>query len=136
MLPNLPQIKEKKETNFGTEIFRKWLEKKTDWPSSAFELKQTESNSLPFSAVLPHQIIALLQAKNRGLIFKPSDDSRGSKPCDYLFLKKTCAWIVIKYSKSAEVIDIDAFLLERDRSVRKSLTAERAKKISTISISC
>ena len=75
---------------------------------SAWELKQTQTKSLPFSVVVPHQISALQTVINGN--------------------------IVIKYPESFEIIPIENFIFERDRSKRKSLIYERAKAISTISI--
>lgn len=132
-MPPLPKIKNKKEAKFGL-TFRTWLSKNA-MPSGAYELKQTSTNSIPFNIVSESQISALLQAKSsKGLIFKPSDDTRGTKPCDYLYLRNACAWIVIKYPKSIEFIAIDTFVLESERSKRKNLTAARAHEIATISI--
>ncbi len=134
MLPELPKKKKKREAEFGTDTFRVWLERHP-LLSGAFELKQTTTNSISFSVVEPHQIDGLLKAKsNKGIIYKAPDDSRGEKPFDYFYLRNASAWVVIKFPKSAEVISIETFLLERSRSNRKSLTAERAKAISTMSI--
>lgn len=124
----------KREANFGL-LFRKWWKTQEDMPSAAFELKQTTIDYISFSALQEHQEIALLASKSRkGILYKAPDDSRSVKPFDYFHLARAMAYVVIRYPKGFEVIDIDTFLLERDRSQRKSLTHERARRISTFSV--
>lgn len=126
----------KREALFGNR-FRAWMRAHhDDFPSCAFELKQTTTNSIPFSDVQDHQVQALLAAKTRkGILYKAPDDSRGVKPFDFFHLSRASAYVVISYPKpaKAEVIDIDTFLMEKERSKRKSLTSERAHEISTFS---
>lgn len=119
----------KREADFGT-LFRHWL-KTVAMISAAFELKQTRSNSLPFSDVKEHQIDALAAAASRqGILYKAPDDSRGIKPFDYFYLKHSLAFVVIKYPKFFVMIEVDDFIKEKKLSKRKSLTSERAKAIS------
>lgn len=123
----------KREAQFGNR-FRAWMRAQKDFPASAFELKQTQKDYIPFDDVQEHQVNALLAAKTRaGILYKAPDDSRGVKPFDFFYLQKCCAFVVIKFPKKAEVIDIDTFLMEKERSKRKSLTSERANQISTFS---
>jgi len=123
----------KREADFGR-LFRHWL-KTTAMISAAFELKQTISNSLPFSDVQEHQIDALSAAASRtGILFKIPDDSRGVKPFDFFYLRHSLAFVVIKYPRFFCLIELEAFLREKEISKRKSLTSERAKAISYISV--
>lgn len=125
----------KREANFGKR-FRAWVKAQTDLPSSAFELKQTTKNYISFSALQEHQEYALLAACGPGLLYKAPDDSCGVKPFDFFYIKRASAFVVIKYPKGFEVIEIQNFITERERSgKRKSLTYERAQAISTYSIS-
>lgn len=71
----------------------------------AWELKQTKTDSLPFSAVVPHQVMALQIVQG---------------------------YVVIKYPTTVAIIPIDTFVLESKRSKRRSLTSKRAMEISTI----
>lgn len=103
-------------------------------PTSAFELKQTTSSSIPFSAVQEHQINGLLAAKKGQILYKAPDDSIGMKPFDFFYLNKSQAWIVIKFPTAWEIIDVETFILEKERSKRQSLTAGRAHEISTITV--
>jgi len=71
----------------------------------AWELKQTQTDSIPFSAVVDHQVTA------REIV---------------------SGMVVIKYPKFFVVIPIDIFIDERKKSSRKSLMSSRAKEISTV----
>jgi penicillin-binding protein-related factor A (putative recombinase) len=71
----------------------------------AWELKQTQTDSIPFSAVVDHQVTAL---------------------------EIVSGMVVIKYPKGVSIIPIDIFVDEKKRSDRKSLRWERAKELSTL----
>ena len=116
------------ESSFST-LFRHWV-RSHPMPSAAFELKQTKTNSLPFSAVKEHQIDALLAASRRGLLYKAPDDSRGKKPFDFFYLSCVYSYVVIKYDDLFCLIDIERFIKEEKRSKRRSLTKERACEIA------
>ncbi len=124
----------KREAKF-TVLFRHWLMANPMW-SAAFELKQTTNDSLPFSAVQEHQLDALLAVSEgaKGLLYKAPDDSRGVKPMDLLYLRNADAYVVIKYPEFFCLIDVDAFIKEKEKSNkkgnRKSLTSDRAQAIA------
>ncbi len=126
----------KREAKFGL-TFRAWMKANPQtFPHGAvFELKQT-STSLPFCAVQEHQINALLATSEGegGMLYKIPDDSRGIKPFDMFYAKRMPAFIVIKFPKKFEIISVGTFVLEMNRSNRKSLTAQRASEISIISV--
>lgn len=119
----------KREANFQT-TFNHWL-KEVYRRTAAFELKQTSTNSLPFSAVVPHQRQALLQVRHSCLVYKIPDVGF-QNPFDTLGMCGQPAYVAIRYPKGVAIIPIDIFLLEESRSKRKSLTWERAKELSTI----
>lgn len=122
----------KREAKF-TQLFRHWL-KANPMYSSAFELKQTTTNSIPFSNVQEHQLHALQAAKKDGLLYKAPDDSAGSKPFDLFYLRHAYAWVVIKYPKAFYLIDVDMFMHEKALSARRSLTAQRAAEIAAYEV--
>ena len=128
----------KREANFG-QTFRSWIKSQPLYfPNGAvFELKQTTTNSIPFSDVQDHQIDALVASElnHNGLLYKIPDDSRGIKPYDMVYLRKTNAYIVIKYPKCFSVIPVMSFIEETSKSKRKSLTSERARDISYVTVS-
>jgi len=119
----------KREAN-ATVRFRHYLRahpfERTTW----YEVKQTRSDSLPFAAVKEHQIDWLMASKHGNTNYKIPDDSRGVKPVDGIFTKESDAVIVIKYPEYFVVIDVEAFIKERDVSDRESLTFERARAIA------
>lgn len=122
----------KREADFGKQ-FRAWVRAQKDLPSAAFELKQTTIDYISFSALQDHQEAALLAATTTGLLYKAPDDSRGVKPFDFFYLKRTPAFVVIKYPNGFEGITIENFIAEREKSNRKSLTHDRARLISSFS---
>jgi len=119
----------KREAKFQTE-FNQWL--RDNPQTGAFELKQTTTDSLPFSNVQEHQINALLAVKHGRLIYKIPDDSRSYKPFDCFCFTKSSSYIVIKYPSCWVMIDIDEFQKENASSARRSLLVSRAREIATI----
>lgn len=105
--------------------------------STAFELKLTKGKSLPFNAVMEHQIIALQKAKGRGVFHKISDMSFGFKPFDAFWLRGAQAYVVIMYYVPQKrhvcyAIDVNIFVEEAQHSKRKSLTEQRAGEIGML----
>lgn len=126
----------KREAAF-TQKFRHWLQANPLRGPAAIEIKQTRTNSLAFSAVQDHQLEALAAAWGpEGLIHKISDESRGYKPCDILYLRLANAYIVIKYPGFFCLITASVFGSEKKRSQRRSLTAERAKELAEVVVPC
>ncbi len=118
-----------KEKNFQTQ-FGKWI--KANPMTGVFELKSARGNSLPFSAVVPHQIEGLWHAKHEKIYMKLPDVGY-QMPFDCFCVKGVPAYVVIRYESGAwYMIDIDRFIEERDSSARKSLTEERARIICTV----
>lgn len=118
----------KREANFQS-TFGKWA-KQVYRKTAAFELKQTQTNSLPFNSLQNHQAQALLHARWETLFYKIPDVGY-QNPFDCFTLSGVPAYVVIKYPDFFCLIDIETFLLEQKRSKRKSLTSERAKELST-----
>lgn len=119
----------KREAKFGT-VFRHWLKARPGY-SAAYELKQTRTNSLAFSAVQEHQLLGLKAAKGEGILYKAPDDSAGHKPFDFFYLRHAYAYVVIKYPKCFVLIDVETFIYEKTISGRKSLTSQRARELGT-----
>jgi penicillin-binding protein-related factor A (putative recombinase) len=120
------------EANFQT-LFSRWAKYNID-KSMAFELKLEKGKSLPFSAVMEHQLIALKLAKHGKLIHKIADGiAGGQKPFDCFTLAGVPAYVVIMFYRRAQkefyMIDVDVFINEKETSDRKSLTDQRAKEI-------
>lgn len=115
--------------------FNRWL-KHIFYKTGAFELKATPGTSLPFSAVQDHQETALYAAKHGNLTFK-IPDLGNQNPFDCFMLVMVPAYVVVMFRSKERgqrdfyLIDIDAWLEEKQRSGRKSLTEGRASEIGT-----
>lgn len=131
MLPDLPKQNKKQEADFGVR-FRRWWERAGMY--APYELKDSRGeNSIAFSELSEDQErIGRLAKSDKGVLIRIINGTPGSP--DYVGFKNSPYWVVIKYPKCAEIIDLDTLLLERSRSKRKSLTAARAHEISTITI--
>lgn len=121
----------KREAKFNT-TFNHWL-KNVYKRTGVFELKQCDT-SLPFSSVVSHQIAALEAVRHSTLVFK-IPDAGYQNPFDCFCMTEQPAYVVIKYTKGVCIIPIDVFVLESERSKRRSLTWERACTLSTIEFS-
>lgn len=121
-----------KEKDFQ-KTFNHWL-KAVHKQTGAFELKLCKERALPYSAVAPHQIEALLNAKHSTLVFKLPDVGY-QNPFDCFSLSGVPAFVVIKFASGvAYGIDIDDFIRQRDLSSRKSLTELEADGIYSFKI--
>lgn len=119
-------------------IFKHWLQSGA-WQNGAalFELKQTQGKSIPFDAVQPHQIRALVacEQKHAGLYFKIPDDSQGEKPVDCFYLVGIKGYVVLFFgSKHFYVIPIQSFLREERKSQRRSITESMALRMACMAI--
>ena len=124
-----------KERDFQTD-FSKWMAEHMT-ASAAVELKVTPDGSLPFNAVQPHQVQALLKARHDKLVYKIPDDSmvRAQRPFDCFILNSAHAYIGIMFhaknraQKTFYLIDIDDWVEAEKLADRKSITEEKAGQI-------
>lgn len=126
----------KREANFGTEYFAPYVRRYGLSSSEPVETKQTTEDYISFSVVPEHQLDALQACKTeKGFLYKISDQSVGHKPFDYVYYCNCKnAWIVIKFPAFFCFFDVDVFIKEKESSTRKSLTAERARELSPMTI--
>lgn len=119
----------KREADFSI-LFRHWIKKNPPKTTCAFELKQTQRETIPFSCVEEHQIDYCDAIKNspKGVLIR--HQGQNGEP-DYLYMYRDPVFIVIKYPECFCIIALGAFMMERSTSKRKSLTMERAREIST-----
>lgn len=113
--------------------FTRWIKPRMKG-SAVFELKICKAYALPFSAVKEHQLAALSAAKHDSVFYKIPDSGYDQKPFDCFMMGGTKAYVVIMwYTERGDdafyMIDIDAFLKEKQNSKRLSLTQERAEEI-------
>lgn len=129
-LPELPKKHKQKEASFGLD-FRAYIDEHAPDASYAYELKDTRGKDyFSFRELDDKQIDHALRNKTeRGNLIRIVSGTPGAP--DYVHLKNCkYSFIVIKYPKFSAYIDIDDFLLERDKSDRKSLLGDRAKEIA------
>jgi hypothetical protein len=119
----------KREANFNT-TFNHWI-KEVYKKTGAFELKQTQGDSLPFSDVKAHQIAALEASKWGCLVYKIPDVGY-QNPFDCFSLSNVPSYVVIYYQKHHFfcLVDVETFVLESQRNSKKSLSYSRAKDIA------
>lgn len=130
-LPPLPKQNKTLEADFGV-VFRAWVEShRALFPHCAsFELKQTDgAPSLSFSEVKAKQVAYSTSIEREGELIRVQ--GMNGEP-DYNWLAPdTKTYVVIKYPAGFCVIRMSAFIAERERSARKSLTWERAWVIAS-----
>ena len=114
-------------------IFRHWLRENPQYTCS-IEMKDTRGKSyLSFREITEAQLnYGLAIMSDKGVLIRVQAISEGMP--DYIYLRSTPAWIVIKYPRSFEIISVTVFILEKNKSKSKSLTYVRAKEISTTSV--
>lgn len=127
----LPKQIKRVEADFGLEL-RKHIDKMRDpifTTTTWLELKDSHGkDSIPFSAVEDVQIAEGLKTKRIGSLVRVTVGTTGTQ--DYIWRYKDPSYIVIRYPTSWCFIDIETFVNEKARSVRKSLTKTRAQEIS------
>lgn len=127
----LPRKNKKEEANFGLEL-RDHIKKMkspifttTTW----LELKDTDGKDyLNFKEVSDIQIAEGLKTKCTGSLVRVTVGTTGTQ--DYIWRYKDPAYVVIRYPKAWCFIDIEVFVMEKQRSKRKSLTKERAMELA------
>jgi hypothetical protein len=128
-LPDLPKTHKKKEANFGIQL--RHIIDTLNLDSCSIEIKHTRGkNSFPFDELTDQQISWGLKNKTGSLI-------RVQGVCgepDYVWLKNTPAYVIIKYPEGIVVIPLDSFLKEKNSSSRKSLTYQRALCIACLNV--
>lgn len=128
-MPPLPKQNKKREADFGIQL-RAWLENNPRF-SCALELKQTTTNSILLSSIDQKQIAFGLQMRSdKGILIRVQGIQ--GEP-DYIWCRNMPSYIVVRYPKSFHLIPVESIALEQKRS--KSLNAQRAEAISTVSVS-
>lgn len=118
----------KQESKFSI-LFRHWI-KSNPQISGSYEMKDSKGKDyINFSEITEDQInYALSINSNKGTLIRVQAIN-GGEP-DYVYFRNAPAYIVINYIKTFSIISIGTFLLEKQRSKRKSLTEQRASEIS------
>lgn len=104
MLPDLPKKRKTTEKDCTGKILAHFREHYNG--SAAIEIKASETNSIPRSALEPHQEAALHAAKHQGLCYKISDASHTRLPFDAFMLKGVDAFVVAAFIKQGVALAI------------------------------
>jgi hypothetical protein len=120
------------EAEFQTK-FTTW-KKYNHKDSGLYELKISPRPSIPFTRLEVHQEKWLYTAKHDQICYKIPDVGYDKKPADMFCLAHSKAYVVVMFyvtlgTKHFYMIDIDDWIKERENSVRRSLTEDRAKEI-------
>ena len=97
-LPELPRTPRKKIEQDITPRVLDYFRKNYKG-SCAIEVKVSATNSIPRSALQPHQEAALKQVRGAGLAYKIPDSGYAKKPFDAFFLSYTEAFVVACFTK-------------------------------------
>lgn len=110
-------------------LFRHWI-KANPFKTSAIETKDTRGKDyLNFNEISEAQLNWGMAIKSdKGVLVRVQAIVEGMP--DYIYLRNEPAYIVIKYPKFFVLIDVEDFIEEKTISKKRSLTAERALKIS------
>lgn len=133
-LPQLPKKVKNDEAKFGLK-FRKWIEENyKHLVSCPLEMKDSRGKTdFPFSEVGDRQRIILLKAKSdKGVLIRVQTGTPGAP--DYNFYRNSPAFVVVKYPRGFEMIDIENFIKEDKKSKKRSLSYARAAEISVLSV--
>jgi len=105
-LPDLPRKLQKREQSITPRVLE-WFNKNFPF-SVALEIKATKTASIPPSALLPHQLQALLAVQSEaGLTHKISDAGRIRQPFDAFQMKKTRSFVVCVFLSHKVCLAID-----------------------------
>jgi len=116
-------------------LWTAWVRK--NWKeTTAWELKICKEKSLPFSRVEPHQIQALLDARNACVTHKISDMSVETKPFDEFTICNSKAYLVILFYKPRQekrcyLLDINDWIVYVNKSPRRSITENECASLAS-----
>ena len=119
----------KQEADFSIRL-RHYLKANPLPISCPLEVKDTRGKpSFNYAELKEEQVNNALASKSdRGNLIRISVGTVGAP--DYCYYRNSHAYVVIKYPSGFVIIDIEALILEKERSKRKSLTWEQAQAIS------
>ena len=131
MLPNLPKKNKLKEFDLY-EKFKCWVFSRPI-PNGDYELKDSRGkNYINWKEITDEQLDSAQRTQSpKGNLTRIINGTPGAP--DYIFRKNSQAFFVIRFPVSIEVITIENLMYEKSKG-KKSLTADRAKSISTMSL--
>lgn len=100
-----------------------------------FELKQTETESFPFSKIETVQYDGLQATEKNGLVWKFSDTDMRPKPCDSVSIPPLPSYLVIRFLDGFYMIRFQKIVDLREEggiSISRSIAEKLAEKIIKI----
>jgi len=100
-----------------------------------YELKQTDTESFPFSKIETVQYDGLQATEKNGLVWKFSDTDMRPKPCDSVSIPPLPSYLVIKFIDGFYMIRFQKIVDLREEggiSVSRSVAEKLAEKIIKI----
>jgi hypothetical protein len=100
-----------------------------------FELKQTDTESFPFSKIETVQYDGLQATEKNGLVWKFSDTDMRPKPCDSVGIPPLPSYLVIKFPDAFYMIRFQKIVDLREEgniSITRSTSEKLAEKIIKI----
>jgi hypothetical protein len=94
-----------------------------------FELKQTDTESFPFSKIETVQYDGLQATEKNGLVWKFSDTDMRPKPCDSVSIPPLPSYLVIKFPDGFYMIRFQRIVEHREFG-RISITKAEAEKLA------
>lgn len=94
-----------------------------------YELKQTNGNTLPFSAIEKVQWDGLQATEDEGMVWKLSDEDQRPKPCDGFSTPPLPSYLIIKFPDAFYFIRFKDILMMKENG-RVSITFDESKKIA------
>ena len=92
-----------------------------------FELKQTDSEILPFSKIEIVQYDGLQATEKHGLVWKLSDEDQRPKPCDCLSIPPLPSYLVIRFKDGFYIIRFRKIVDMRDNGTISISRVDAAK---------
>ena len=118
-----------KESDFQSLLCQYIKKNYKDIKTHIGESKISHGETIRFSAFQPQQLPALLKAATKGLYFKLTDASLGTKPADYFFIRGGYVALMFNASnkqKTAYFMDIQDVMLIK-KAGKKSITLRNAQ---------
>ena len=123
-----------KESKSGL-IFTHWVRaNRKKLLSGSYEIKDSRgTNIISFKEIGEEQLNhALATSSETGDLIRVQSGTVGA--ADYVFLRNATAWFVCFYPGEFHLISVGNLIFEKEKHKRKSLTANRAKAVATISV--
>lgn len=129
------QVRNYTEAEFQADM-RKWIPLNIK-ETLCIEYKVSDTGTIGFDRLEPHQLSGLLNASEGTLYFKPMDDTSQRKPFDAFHIVKSLAYVAVMFNckvwgnKTFYLITPQAWEKEQFEGANRTLSEERANQIGS-----